>query len=480
MIRNRLVSTLLLALATSAAVILAAEPPLALPDAQPPTPTEQPPGHIIKVDIGFEPGPLEDSAESPAVPEPPAAPPASSPIRPASAAPVMPPAATSSVSIIPAVGTSAETARQAPISLGMFERLAMNRIAKRAQSMSGAIQQCSCTEPKNPEIADMPTGFVDHAVTAMIGMPSKSVSAMTAAQAQLVGQEYRAINYVRLHYYHLLALQKLIAVREDLAGVSRDAVTAIEAMTAAGQATKAELLQARIDAREQAAAFEAARATYQAVWTRLAAAIGLPELPVGSLAGDVEQSCMTPTFDAAWAHLLAASPELQAVRGEVARRQAGLRQSLSGSSDKPIEAEKANSDGIVSQAAAFFGSPAPLHDPRVKQAAWTELSRWEGEVGRTEQSLKNRLTAAFAACDRAKEMAELYRTQNLPDAKEVFELSVIGYRQGRCSWPQVQLAQKNYFRMSTEYVEALAELRRAELTILGLVMDIPDPTTGAK
>ena len=65
-------------------------------------------------------------------------------------------------------------------------------------------------------------------------------------------------------------------------------------------------------------------------------------------------------------------------------------------------------------------------------------------------------------------------------AKEAFELSVMGYRQGRGSWPHVQIAQRNYFRMSTEYVEALAELRRSELVILGLLMDGPEEAPAQK
>ena len=45
-------------------------------------------------------------------------------------------------------------------------------------------------------------------------------------------------------------LSVLIAVREELALVTRDAVNAIDGMSAAGQASKAEVLQARIEARE--------------------------------------------------------------------------------------------------------------------------------------------------------------------------------------------------------------------------------------
>ncbi|HEX4591754.1 MAG TPA: TolC family protein, partial [Gemmataceae bacterium] len=93
---------------------------------------------------------------------------------------------------------------------------------------------------------------------------------------------------------------------------------------------------------------------------------------------------------------------------------------------------------------------------------------------RVERSLRFRLADAYVRWERAKEAAESYRSQNLPDAKEAFELSVIGYRQGHGSWPQVLIAQQNYFRMSTEYIESLAELRRTELSILGLMMDAPE------
>jgi len=126
---------------------------------------------------------------------------------------------------------------------------------------------------------------------------------------------------------------------------------------------------------------------------------------------------------------------------------------------------------------SLFGGPTPIHDPQVKQAAWSDLSRWEAEgranraVAETKAGRRLRTPRAGQGSDRP------VHTQNLPDAKEAFELSVIGYRQGRGSWPQVQIAQRNYFRMSTEYVEALAELRRAELLVLGLLMDAPEEST---
>jgi hypothetical protein len=367
-------------------------------------------------------------------------------IQPASTMPVMP-----------------EPGKPAPITLQTLEKMALGRIAKPG---SGPIVQASLTLNGAP--ADLPNGFVDQ-----VGQAGpKPMGPMTPAQIQTMDREYRVLNAVRLRYYHLLALQRLIAVREELAMVTREAVNAIDAMTAAGHATKAELLQARVEAREQAAALQTAKGVYQAVWQKLVTTVGQADMPVGPVAGDLEQCCAMPTFDAAWAHVLEANPELQLARGQVALRQGGLRQSLNG---KPCNSDK-QPDGMIAQAFAkvgsSFGSGSP--DPQAKQAAWAELARWEAEATRVEQSLRQRLADAYARYNRAKDVAEVYHGQNLPDAKEAYELSVLAYRQGQGSWPQVQLAQRNFFRMSTELVEALAELRRSELVVLGLLMDAPE------
>jgi cobalt-zinc-cadmium efflux system outer membrane protein len=44
------------------------------------------------------------------------------------------------------------------------------------------------------------------------------------------------------------------------------------------------------------------------------------------------------------------------------------------------------------------------------------------------------------------------------------------FRKRRAAWPQVLVAQRTYFQASVEYIEALEELRRAEVAILGLLL----------
>lgn len=468
-------AALLLALGTLAAVTAAdtrvagtPEPPVAAP-----TPSER----VIKVEIGFEPWPLEEEppaapAGPPAVVIPPPAeptlpPPVASPApAPMPTLPEVPPAPM----LVPAGGPMVPTpGRPAPVTLQALEKMALSRLTHRPMApVGGQIVQASATEA-----ADTGTGFVDQIIHASAQTPAdggKPMPLMSPAQAESLARQYKVLNAVRLRYYHLLALQRLIAVREELATVTREAVTAIDAMTAAGRASKAELLQARIEAREQAAALQTAKAVHEAVWQRLAATVGDPTMPAGMVAGDVEQVAGLPTFEAAWAHVLEASPELHVARSQVGLRQAGLRQTLDGGK---CGCEK-SSDSMVVQALARIGSPFGSSDPQTKQAAWNDLAKWEAEVTRLEQSLRQRLSDAYARYTQAKNVADVYKSQNLPDAKEAYELTVLSYRQGQGSWPQVQIAQRNYFRMATEYVEAMAEQRRAELVVLGLLLDTPE------
>jgi cobalt-zinc-cadmium efflux system outer membrane protein len=469
----------LLALGMSTAVAVAGDPhPPALPAHV--VEAERPPEKQTRYEVGFEPWGLEEASATP-VPAPVAPPATAAPMPVPSGMPsniptaipeAMRPAPVASAPVTTmSTAMTPQQAKAGAVSLVALERMVLNRFAApKQQSADGqrlTLQPVNATEP-NDTILLVAQGFVDHIVAA-------GASPTPPDQVTTLTQEYRLLNAVRLHYYHLLALERLIAVREEIAGICRDAVSTIESMTASGQATKAELLHARIEAREQMAALQTAKATHDAVWHRLAMLVGQPDMPIGTLEGDVEQSCSVPAMDASWTHLLDASPELKTVRAELNRRQTSLRQNLTGSGK--VSNDKSNSETYFGQAvASLAGGAFANREPQVKSATWNEVSQLEGEVGRVQQSLRTRLVDSYLRHDRAKDLVELYRSQNLPDAKEAFELSVIGFRRGQGSWPEVQIAQRNYFRMSNEYVEALADLRRAELVILGLVLDVPEET----
>jgi hypothetical protein len=62
----------------------------------------------------------------------------------------------------------------------------------------------------------------------------------------------------------------------------------------------------------------------------------------------------------------------------------------------------------------------------------------------------------------AQAVVQAYRDGNLPDARQAYELYLDSFRNRRAAWPQVLVAQRTYFQISVDYVEALEQLRRAE------------------
>jgi cobalt-zinc-cadmium efflux system outer membrane protein len=297
---------------------------------------------------------------------------------------------------------------------------------------------------------------------------------VTQAEALALAQQYRVANGVRVRFYQLLAMQRLLDVRAELLKVADNAVTTTEELVNVGAANRPDLLEARIEARRERVALENARTLYDAMWQQLAAFVGEPHLSAAPLQGDLDAVGAAPDFDAALAHLLDASPELQAVRAEVEREQIGLRREQI----EPIpnvQVQVANGYDFETRkdvTSVQIGLRLPIFDKNQGniRAAQGQLARAAAEVRRVELSLRERLARQYARYRTASATAEEYRKSTLPEAREAYELYLDSFRKRRAAWPQVLVAQRTYFQASVEYIEALEELRRAEVAILGLLL----------
>jgi cobalt-zinc-cadmium efflux system outer membrane protein len=323
---------------------------------------------------------------------------------------------------------------------------------------------------------------------------AKSAREVTRAEAQALAQQYRVVNGVRARYYQLLAMQRLLDVRAELLKVAEGAVTTTEELVNVGAANRPDLLQARIEARQERVALANARTLYQAAWQQLAAFVGEPCLPAGRLAGELDGAGAAPDFDTALAHLLEASPEVQVARAEVERSQIGLRREQV----EPVpnvQVQVANGYDFETRkdvTSVQLGVRLPIFDKNQGnvRAAQAQLARAAAEEQRVELSLRQRLSRQYARYRTALADVEMYRQDNLPDARAAYETYLESFRKRRAAWPQVLVAQRTYFQISVDYVRALEELRRAEVAILGLLLvdgldeppapgagqgDLPDP-----
>src|SRR5215831_8303969 len=111
----------------------------------------------------------------------------------------------------------------------------------------------------------------------------KFAQEVSQTTALALAQQYRVLNSVRIRFYQLLALQRLLDVRSELLKVADDAVQTTEELLNVGATNSPDLLQARIEARQERVALENARTQCEATWRQLAALVGAPELAASRL-----------------------------------------------------------------------------------------------------------------------------------------------------------------------------------------------------
>jgi cobalt-zinc-cadmium efflux system outer membrane protein len=303
---------------------------------------------------------------------------------------------------------------------------------------------------------------------------ARSEQEVAQKEAQALAQQYRVVNGVRVRFYQLLAMQRLLSLRADLLKVALDAVKTTEDLVNVGASNRADLLQARIEARQEGIALDNARVLYEAAWKKLAAFVGEPCLPLTTLQGDLEAPGSAPDCEVALAHLLAASPEVQAARADLIRSQLALKREQV----EPIpDVQLRVSNGYDFETrndvtSVSIGLRLPIFDKNQGniRAAQAQLLHAQAEVSRIELSLRQRLARQYACYKTALTRAEEYRKHNAPEAREAYELYLDSFRKRRAAWPQVLVAQRTYFQISVEYIEALEDLRHAEVVILGLLL----------
>ncbi len=289
-----------------------------------------------------------------------------------------------------------------------------------------------------------------------------------------VAQQYRVLNSVRMHYWRVLALDQLVAIRRELFRLAEETVVTTEELLNIGQVNRPDLLQAQAEARRARLALTAAEQQYHRAWRELAAVVGCPGLAPQPLDGDLEKPADEFDWEATLCHLLQASPEIQAARAGVVRSRARLvREQAEWIPDVRVRAGTAYNFAARDQHADVeVGMNIPLFDRNEGniRAAQAEVARDQAEVARLELALRRRLADALAHYQTAQQTVADYRETILPQESEALQLNLAAFRERRADWPTVLMSQRSFFHSSIEYVEALLELRRLEVAISGLLL----------
>ena len=300
---------------------------------------------------------------------------------------------------------------------------------------------------------------------------SQEVNQATLA---LMRERYSVIGSVRAAFYDVYALERRIAVLDELVRLAAESAKLGQTLLDNKQIARLDLVQLEVELARFRSMAEAARREVPEARKKLAAVAGDPRLPIGKATGAFET---VPLYDSerTLETVLATHPDVRSAKVGIERAQAAVRRA----EVEPIP-NVTFSTGYIRQYenkshdfALGFSAPIPTWNRNQGniRAAKAELGMAIQEVGRVENDLAERVAAAMRAYSAASKLAEQYRTEILPRSEETYKLSLEAFKGGQFEYLRVIQAQRAVAEARLEYVRALGEAWRAAAELSGLLLE---------
>jgi outer membrane protein, heavy metal efflux system len=306
---------------------------------------------------------------------------------------------------------------------------------------------------------------------------ARRVAELSAAESRTVVESQRAriVNNVRLAFYQVLAAQRLVEVRQNLAKLAEDAVQTAHQFANIGQADRPDVLQSELEQQQANIHLRVAQQNLVASWRLLAAVAGKPDLPVTHLAGDLD-TIPDITYDQALATTLRESPQLRLAQQSVERAEASLRQAkkavipnleLSANlsqDNEPLDSPR-KSVGLVGGVQLGVQLPIFNRNQGNIAAAKDEIESARQELARRKLEIVRDLASLFREYDEARLTVHQYKTEMLPRAGQAYQMYLKNYQGMAAAYPQALMSQRTLFQLEVDYVQALSTAWQSSLGI---------------
>jgi cobalt-zinc-cadmium efflux system outer membrane protein len=295
------------------------------------------------------------------------------------------------------------------------------------------------------------------------------------ATLSLAAERFSRFTAVRQSYFEVLTLQRRTAILGELVKLAEESVDTTRKLLEAKQVARLDLLQLEIELERFRAERDATQRELPAAFRRLAASVGVSDLPETLVVGTLEVPAPDYDLEKARQYMLAVHPEALSAQVGVERAQLLLKRAEA----EPIpnvtvgasyirQYENRSHDLGIS-----VSLPVPVWNRNQGniRAAQAEVGEAIQRVGRVENDLTGRLATAFGTYAAARQRAERYRTAILPKARETYQLSLKAYQGGQFEYLRVLQAQRSLAEANLDYIRSLGELWRSASDIAGLLLE---------
>jgi cobalt-zinc-cadmium efflux system outer membrane protein len=298
-----------------------------------------------------------------------------------------------------------------------------------------------------------------------------------SVQAQLwevEAQRQRVLTDVRTSYYEALAAQRRLALATEFQVVAAKGVRVAQSRKDALEGSQPEILQAEILLQEIELQQQQTRNELTAAWKELTATVGLPDLSLDTLEGELPTTAEARDWNATYEELASRSPELRAARSRVDRASANLcRQDAQVIPNLELQLGVGRDLGTGSDFAQVgVGVPLPVFNRNEGNisAAHAEYCRATQDYQRLRMSLKARLARAAKEHDSALAAVQRYQGQILPKAQQSLTMSEQAYAAAEFNFLQVLTARRTFFESNIRAVDARRQLAQANTLIDGMLL----------
>ncbi|MGL4463055.1 MAG: TolC family protein [Planctomycetia bacterium] len=311
---------------------------------------------------------------------------------------------------------------------------------------------------------------------------SKAAALKEVDQAALraAAERYRLFTEVRQHYFETATLQRRAEIGTELVALAEKSVENAQRLLKAGLNSELDVVQLEVDLERYRADLDAADCALPAAFRRLAASVGVNDLPFAKVVGDLEATLPDYDLDRVRAYVLGIHPELRSAQVGVERARLVLKRAAV----EPIpnvtvgagyvrQNQNRSDDWVV--AASL---PVPLWNKNQGNilAAKAQVGEAASEVGRVQNDLVGRLASAHGVYAAAKQRAERYRTAVVPKAEQTYQLALKGRKGGEFEYLRVLQAQRALAEARLEHLRSLGEAWRAASDVAGLMLEDEWPT----
>jgi outer membrane protein TolC len=294
-----------------------------------------------------------------------------------------------------------------------------------------------------------------------------------AAEANAHAQWLRVRVNVAVQYYRTLGRQRVLEIQRELLKSDEDNLVTARERYNVGQANRADVHRATAHLEARRLDVLMAENEYLMALEGLFATVGLP--PAGHLVDELEAFGSPRAWDEVLQRVLAESPELAAARAKLREDQVTLqREQVEPIPNIFVEAATGynfEAEDTVAGAQIYFELPLYDRNQGTILQARNDLARQCAEIRRIELELRRRGAGAYQRYLTGYQHVEGFRRVVLPQFRDAYEVSLKSYENRREDWPEVLRAQHDYFTARVTFTQRLVELREAEASLDGLLLN---------